>query len=70
MHNVIYIINIRLYVPPVNRHNILDSLDIILLYTLSNPIIPLSHISARQKKIRQYPDKGTAVSPSYFLGHR
>lgn len=61
MHNVISIISI--YVPPVLRYNILDSLDIIPLYTLSNPVIPLSHIYTRQKKIRQYPGKGTAVSP-------
>lgn len=52
------------------RHNILDSHDIIPLYALANPVIPLSHIYTGQKKIRQYPGKGTAVSPSYLLGHR
>ena len=56
------------YVPSVMRYNILDRLDIIPLYTLSNPVIPLSHICTGQKKIRQYPSKGTAVSPSFLLG--
>lgn len=68
MHRVISIISI--YVPPVMRYNILDSLDIIPLYTLSNPVIPLSRIYSGQKEIRQYSGKGTAVSPSYLLGHR
>lgn len=68
MHNVIAIISI--YVPPVMRYNILDSLDIIPLYPLSNPVIPPGHIYTRQKEIRQYPGKDTAVSPSYLPGHR
>ena len=50
------------------RYNILDSVDIIPLYSLSNPVIPPSHIYTRQKEIRQYPGKDTAVSPPISPG--
>lgn len=51
-------------------YNILVSLDIIPLYSIANPVIPLSHIYTGLKKIRQYPSKGTAVSCSYLPRHR
>jgi len=67
MHNVISMIST--FVPPEMSYNTLDSLDIIPLYTISNPVIPQSHIYTALEGIGKYPGKGTAVPPSYLQGH-